>query len=199
MRAATARWVLCCALSAAAAHGCAHASSSSSPVKAPAGWVVVPHMWIVTQQGDFDCGPAALEMALRRWGSFPSPDAWRPRPGQEPGRGVTAGALRDEARRAGFRSYVFEGTFDDLAAEVGAGRPVVVGLVRLERGVRTPHFAVVVGHDPPGRRWLLADPALGVQDVAADALEVEWARSGWVTLVVIPNEPNETASKVQGA
>jgi hypothetical protein len=82
---------------------------------------------------------------------------------------------------------VFEGTFEDLAAEIGAGRPVILGLVRLERGQRIPHFAVVVGHEPRRGRWLLADPALGVQDVAADALGADWARSGWVTLVVVPD------------
>jgi ABC-type bacteriocin/lantibiotic exporter with double-glycine peptidase domain len=146
-------------------------------------------MKFVPQSGDADCGPAALAMTLARWGAHPSSSAWPPRPVEAPGRGgVTAGALRDEARRAGFQSYVFEGTFQDLAAEIGAGRPVVVGLVRLERGVRTPHFAVVVGYEPRRGRWLVADPALGVQDVAAGAFGAEWGRAGWVTLVVVPDE-----------
>jgi predicted double-glycine peptidase len=193
--AATARWALPWALGAAVAAGCA--LSSASVVSAPeSGWVVVPNVSVVAQRGDFDCGPAALETALARWGVGVPTDAWRPRPGQDPRRGVTAGALRDEARRVGFQSYVFEGSFEDLTAEIDAGRPVVVGLVRLERDVRTPHFTVVVGHDARLRRWLLADPALGVQDVSAEALRAEWARSGWVTLVVIPNE---AAGKVEGA
>jgi predicted double-glycine peptidase len=169
--------------------GCAHAPAATAVVP-PAGarWVVVPHMKLVPQTGDADCGPAALEMALARWGAVPAADAWRPRGGEDRERaGFSAGTLRDEARRVGFRSYVFEGTFDDLAAEIGAGRPVVVGLVRLQRGERLSHFAVVVGHDLPRQRWLLADPALGVQAVTTDTLRDDWARAGWVTLVMFPD------------
>jgi len=167
-------WVLGVAVAA----GCAHGPSQTAVTAPAAGWVVVPHMKLVAQRGDADCGPAALAMALGRWGAAPSAEAWRPRPAEDAGRGATAGALRDEARRAGFRSYVFEGSFEDLAAEIVAGRPVVVGLVRLERGVLTPHFAVVVGHDAGMGRWLLADPAMGVQDLTADALRASGRARG---------------------
>jgi hypothetical protein len=181
MSVAAARRALSVALGAAVAAGCAHATGPT-PVGAPDGrWIVVPHATLVPQRGDADCGPAALATALARWDVVPSPRVWRD--------GATAGALRDEARRAGLRAFVFEGTWEDLAAEIDAGRPVVVGLVRLERGVRTPHFAVVVGRDPGRNRWLLADPALGVQDIGANALGDEWARSGWVTLVIYPDHP----------
>jgi predicted double-glycine peptidase len=191
MSGAAARRVLSVALGVAAAAGCAH-TSGPTPVAAPDGrWIVVPHATLVPQRGDADCGPAALATALARWDAVPSARIWRD--------GATARALRDEARRSGFQAFVVEGTFEDLAAEIGAGRPVVVGLVRLERGVRTPHFAVVVGRDPRRNRWLLADPALGVQDVGADALETEWARSGWVTLVIYPKLPDGPARRSMGA
>jgi predicted double-glycine peptidase len=168
--------------------GCAHARTGQ-PVAAPngRGWVVVPNVKMVAQRGDADCGPAALAMALARWGRAPSPDAWERRAGDSSGDdGVSAGALRDEARRAGFEAYVLEGSFEDLAVEIGQGHPVIVGLVRLEHDTRTGHFAVVVGHDAPGGRWLVADPALGVLAVSRDALRTQWARSGWVTLVLAP-------------
>jgi ABC-type bacteriocin/lantibiotic exporter with double-glycine peptidase domain len=171
------------------ATGCAHARTGA-PVAPPEArdWIVVPHVRMVAQEGDADCGPAALAMALGRWDAAPSPDAWQPSRG-EPARpgGVSAGALRDEARRAGFQAFVLEGSFDDLSAEVDAGHPVIVGLVRLERELRTAHFAVVVGHDAKARRWLVADPALGVLALGRDALEADWARAGWVTLVLAPN------------
>jgi hypothetical protein len=174
-------------LGGAVAAGCAH-TSAPAPVGAPdARWIVVPHATLVPQRSDADCGAAALATALARWNVAPSARVWRD--------GATAGALRDEARRAGLRAFVFEGSFDDLAAEIDAGRPVVVGLVRLERGVRMPHFAVVVGRDPGRNRWLLADPALGVQDLGANALGEEWARSGWVTLVMYPDRPAERATR----
>jgi predicted double-glycine peptidase len=176
------------AAGAIAAAGCAHAPGDTRVVAPDASWVVVPHMDLIAQRGDFDCGPAALAMAFARWGAAPPPEAPPPAPDGEAGGAATAGELRDEARRAGFRSYVFEGSFDDLAAEVGAGRPVVVGLIHVERDARTPHFAVVVGHDAPRRHWLLADPALGLRTVREDALRTEWARAGWVTLVLFRDE-----------
>jgi predicted double-glycine peptidase len=139
---------------------------------------------MVAQVDDADCGPAALSTALTRWSAAPSPDAWQPRAHD----GFTAGALRDEARRAGFASYVFEGTFGDLEAEIAAGHPVIVGLVRREHDRFASHFAVVVGHDGDARRWLLADPALGVRGVSSDELGRQWASAGWVTLVVFPRQ-----------
>jgi predicted double-glycine peptidase len=142
---------------------------------------------MVAQDGDADCGPAALATALTRWDASPSPDAWAARPGEDREReGFSARSLRDEARRAGFQSFVFEGTFEDLLAEIAASHPVVVGLRHVENGRATSHFAVVVGHDAGARRWLLADPALGVRGVARDELDTEWGHAGWVTLVVFP-------------
>jgi ABC-type bacteriocin/lantibiotic exporter with double-glycine peptidase domain len=178
-----------CLVGAVLAGGCAHARTGV-PVAPPdaRGWIVVPHMRMVAQDGEADCGPAALAMALGRWGATASPDAWQARRGESPPRdGVSAGALRDEARRAGFQAFVFEGSFDDLTVEVAFGHPVIVGLVRLEREIRASHFVVVVGHDSAARRWLIADPALGVEALSRDALEAEWARAGWVTLVLTPN------------
>lgn len=168
--------------------GCAHARTGQT-VAAPdeRGWVVVPNMKIVAQVGEADCGPAAMTMTLARWGATPSPDAWQPRTGENREHdGFSAGALRDEARRAGFQSYVFAGTFADLVAEVGAGRPVIVGLVRVEHDTRASHFAVVVGHDATAGRWLLADPAAGLRTISRDDLEAQWASAGWVTLVLTP-------------
>ncbi len=164
--------------------GCAHAAAPISLV-APAGgrWTVVPHLTVVAQGAEDDCGRAALATAFSRWGVSvpPTDDALAPKGG------ITAGALRDEARRRGFSSFVFQGGFDDLALEINEGRPVVVGLVRLVGEQRTTHFAVVVGRDVQAGRWLMADPALGVLPLSGDALRDEWARSGWVTLVLFPS------------
>jgi ABC-type bacteriocin/lantibiotic exporter with double-glycine peptidase domain len=185
--------VLAVAVGAALAVGCAHARTGQS-VAAPEtrGWTVVPHMTIVAQRGDFDCGPAALAMALGRWDAAPSPDAWQPRANVSDG--ASAGALRDEARRQGFQAFVVEGSFDDLTAEIGAGHPVIVGLVQIEGDTRTDHFAVVVGHDAPAQRWLVADPARGLQTVTRDALDTQWARTRRVTLVLAP-KTSDAASR----
>jgi predicted double-glycine peptidase len=179
-------------LSAALTGGCAHARTGQAVVPPRRnGWIVVPHVSVVAQEDDADCGPAALATALTRWGLAPAADAWRPRVNENRLRaGFTAASLREEARRAGVRAFVFEGTFDDLDAEIAAGDPVIVGLVHIEHEERVPHFAVVVGHDTGGRHWLLADPALGIRSVTQDDLRTEWGHSGWVTLVLLAKAPD---------
>jgi ABC-type bacteriocin/lantibiotic exporter with double-glycine peptidase domain len=168
--------------------GCGHGGAPVAPTLATApdsgDWVVVPGVPVVTQKGQDDCGRAALAMAMARWGQPISRQDVVPKPGEG---GVSAGTLRDEARRRGFAAYVIEGHFEDLAVEIASGRPVVIGLVRVDGSRRMSHFAVIAGHAPGAGRWLMLDPALGVRSVSADALRTEWGRSGFVTLVIDRN------------
>lgn len=163
--------------------GCGHAGPVTVKAPASGAWVVVPGVTVYTQRGDTDCGPAALATLLSRWGIAPATAA-APAPAE--GRGNRAGELRDEARRLGFRSYVFEGSFDDLDFEIANGRPVLLGLVRSVEARRSAHFVVVVGREMGGGRWLLADPALGLAVVAREHLARQWSASGFVTLVLEP-------------
>jgi predicted double-glycine peptidase len=190
---------------AALSAGCGHVGPPAI-AGAPdgSGWTVVPGVPVITQnqKGEDDCGRAALTTVLARWGVALSGPGGSGANGVVPrDGGITAGALRDEARRRGFASFVFAGTLDDLMVEVGAGRPVVVGVVSVEGERRMPHFAVVAGHDASARRWLLVDPARGVRNISGDALRTEWGRSGWVTLVVYPNDsvPDDRASESNAA
>jgi hypothetical protein len=162
--------------------GCAHRGASVVADLPEGDWVVVPRVILYPQRGDTDCGPAALATVLSRWG-VPPADAWRAPP---EGRGVTAGELRDVARHLGFRSFVFEGSFDDLDFEIASARPIVVGLVRNVDEKRWSHFAVIVGREAGGARWLLADPSQGVQVLGREALQRQWSASGFVTLVLEP-------------
>jgi ABC-type bacteriocin/lantibiotic exporter with double-glycine peptidase domain len=172
--------------------GCGHASRGPSPadVRTSKDWVVAPHVELIPQRGENDCGPAALDIMLTRWGARTS----AVRIGQEqvagvPDQGgVTAGELRNEARQLGFESFVFRGGFDDLSLELGGGRPVLVGLVREDRGKRSAHFVVVVGHDRGQAQWLVADPAEGWQVMPVDELRRQWSAADWVTLVLFPSK-----------
>jgi ABC-type bacteriocin/lantibiotic exporter with double-glycine peptidase domain len=157
-------------------------------------WTVAPHVTLVDQKGETDCGPAALDMMLARWGTArgaPLATAAAPAGGPE---GASAGELRDEARRLGFESFVFPGSFGDLDFELGAGRPVLLGLVRQEGDKHAAHFVVVVGHDGARKRWLLADPAHGWQTLRADELARQWKDASWVTLVLYPRTAKAPAA-----
>jgi predicted double-glycine peptidase len=168
---------------AALATGCAHGGVRA---KAPddGDWIVVRHLTVYTQKGDTDCGPAALATLLSRWGIAPETALRGTSAAQDDG--VTAGALRDVARKLGFHSFVVQGSFADLDFELERDRPVLVGLVQTSGGQRWSHFVVVVGREVGGGRWLLADPARGLEVIARGALDGQWAASGFVTLVLAP-------------
>lgn len=82
--------------------------------------------------------------------------------------------------------FALPGTFDDLAFEIRAYRPVVVGLRRTEPLGRLSHFVLVVGHDKQHERWLLADPDRGWQVVNRSDLDQDWTAAGHAMVVAFP-------------
>lgn len=157
--------------------GCAQLAPNTPP--RAEGWTVVPSVRFEAQKGRRDCGPAALAMLLRRWGL-----AAAPFPSQSPG--VAAGELRDRARELGLASFAVPGTFDDLAAEIAAGRPVIIGTARTHGGVRRFHFVLVVGHDRARARWMVADPDRGWRALEEDELDVAWSAARRTMVVAFP-------------
>jgi hypothetical protein len=81
------------------------------------------------QRHDDDCGAAALAMMLTY---HRSPTTQAEILAEAPARegGVTAGELRDIARRRGFVSFVLVGDWSDLEGQIQHNRPVLVGLVK---------------------------------------------------------------------
>ena len=84
------------------------------------------------------------------------------------------------------------GTFDDLFAEIGHGRPVVVGLAKpmaLTGGRALAHYEVVVGVSRSKRLILTLDPAMGVRENSFEGFAREWAPTQKVTIVFLPRGP----------
>ena len=88
------------------------------------GWIRVAGVPEVRQDGADDCGPAAVEMVLGFWRIAPRLDHL-----DVPDGGLRARDLRAVLRDHGLRSFVIAGTLDDLAHELAAGRPVIVGTI----------------------------------------------------------------------
>lgn len=171
--------------------GCAQLASGSGPPADYAGnrnWTIIPAVRLRAQRNGKSCGPAALQMVLERWGVLEVPRLDLGDPANS--RGISAGQLRDEARRLGLVSFVFAGTPEDLAFEIQAGRPVVLGMARRKGLRRYTHFVVVVGEEPGNRRWLIADPDRGWQTVDHDALMTQWEEAQRVTIVIHPKDGN---------
>ena len=181
------RAVLVAALLAAGCYTGSARDVSPDGIRAEAGWLRVQGVPFVHQRRDDDCGAAALAMALR----YLEIDATEaqilaeapPRDG-----GITAGALRDAARRRGLQAFVIPGSWDDLEAQLGRGRPVVVGLLKPIFGRRAvAHFEVVVGFNRSRRLILSLDPARGLRENSAEDFAREWVPAGRVMLVVFPS------------
>jgi ABC-type bacteriocin/lantibiotic exporter with double-glycine peptidase domain len=190
--------------------GCASYRGSSREVSAAVlkeqpGWVRLQNVKLVRQKGIKDCGSAALSTVLE----YHAPDepaaldraaidaALR----EEPGRGLSAGQLRDYARSHGFDAFVIQGAFDDLAHEVQAGRPVIVGVHKpLSSGEALAHYEVFVGYHPQRHEVLTLDPARGLRQFPVDGFMQEWKSAGLVAIVIMPKDVSSaTAARTSSA
>jgi len=159
-------------------------SVAPSKIAAEPGWILIRDVPYVEQEGETECGAAAIAMVVSYWTkSEPKPIVASFRP--VPERGLAAARLRDYARTMGLASFVIEGTFEDLQRELKAGRPVVVGLTKpYGRKKVLDHYEVVVGVHPGRRLVVTLDPANGWQQDDVDGFAREWKPAGYVTLIV---------------
>jgi len=162
--------------------GSAHSVEPAS-VTAEPGWLLVKDVPYVAQQGETECGAAAIGMVVAYWtGKEPASivSAFRP----VPERGIAAGRLRDYARDQGLAAFVIEGKLDDLAHELAAGRPVIVGLTKLQTKNRAlDHYEVVIGLHRERKLILTLDPSGGWRQNTLDGFVREWQLAKFVTLV----------------
>src|SRR5260370_24289934 len=97
------------------------------PARLDARWRRAAPTPVVVQQREDECGLAALAMVGGAWGHDWTEQALAHAVGTTRG-GVQLGVLRDLARARGLDAYAISATRDDLAHELAAGRPVVLGL-----------------------------------------------------------------------
>ena len=148
------------------------------------GWLAVRGVPFVRQDGEHDCGPAALEMIERYW----YPD--RPPPGgSDSERRTTAAELRERARRQGLDAFVIAGSFDDIHHELVRQRPLIAGLAKpttLEG--RVSHFEVIVAINLEARRIATLDPARGLRQNTFEGFGREWVAAGRLLIVALPRD-----------
>jgi ABC-type bacteriocin/lantibiotic exporter with double-glycine peptidase domain len=162
---------------------------SPQQIAADPGWIVVPNVALVRQDGPSDCGAAALAMVLDYWQRPTTVDAIDARDPVAAAHGWKAGQLRDLAREHGLQSFVVNGGFDDLSHEIAQRRPVVVGVIKRYRDKPLAHYEVVIGIHPGKRRILTLDPADGWREDSLEGFAREWAPTQQVTLVVLLPAP----------
>jgi ABC-type bacteriocin/lantibiotic exporter with double-glycine peptidase domain len=186
-----------------ATSGCASYKGASREVSAATlteqpGWVRLDQVELVRQKGIKDCGSAALSTVLGY--HMPHGPAALKREAidaslrEEPGKGLSAGQLRDYARSHGFDAFVIKGTIADLTHEVDLGRPVIVGVHKpLSSSEVLAHYEVFVGYHPERHEVLTLDPARGLRRFDEPGFLEEWNAAGFVAIVVMPKEEEPAA------
>jgi predicted double-glycine peptidase len=160
-------------------------SADPSRIERESGWIALSDFPEVRQSGDDDCGAAALSAVFAYWGRPITPQVIERELGPGKNGGIYARDLGRYAKRHGFSAFAFSGTLADLAHELAASRPVIVGTVkRLSDGRGLAHYEVVLGYHPERRLVLTLDPARGFRETSLRAFDEEWRRSERLTLVV---------------
>lgn len=98
-------------------------------------------------QEEFQCGPAALAMALNASGVAVLPSALAPQVYLPERRGSLQAELMGAARRHGRIAYRLPETGDALIAELVEGRPVIVFQNLRLKAWPVWHYAVMIGYD----------------------------------------------------
>ncbi|MGH8660840.1 MAG: PA2778 family cysteine peptidase [Burkholderiales bacterium] len=138
-------------------------------------------------QEEYQCGPAALAMALTHAGSATSPEALVPQvyvPGRE-------GSLQVEmlaaTRRHGLLAYRLAPRLEDVLREVSAGTPVIV-LQNLALDLAPLwHYAVVIGYDLPREEITLRSGTTRRAVMTLGSFERTWMRGDrWAMLALAP-------------
>jgi ABC-type bacteriocin/lantibiotic exporter with double-glycine peptidase domain len=165
-------------------------AASSMVAAGPAGvWLNVPFV----PQPRNGCGAASIAMVMRYWSAHGSAieaasadvvaiDRELYSPQQH---GITARAMEDYFRRAGFRTFAFTGRWSDLGDQLARGRPLIVCL--RESRAAPLHYVVVVGVDSERSLILINDPAgRKLEKLDRRSFEKGWRASGNWTLLAIP-------------
>jgi tetratricopeptide (TPR) repeat protein len=138
-------------------------------------------------QEAYQCGPAALAMALGWSGVEVAPEALVAEvfvPGRK---GSFALGLSAAARAHGRVPYPVT-DLGELLAELAGGHPVLV-LQELGLdlpGISRPHFAVAMGYDLPARTLLLHSGTIARRPTTFANFERTWTRAGAFAVAVLP-------------
>ena len=140
-------------------------------------------------QEEYQCGPAALAMVLKESGIDISPDELVSQVYIPARRGSLQAELVAAGRQYGRVSYVIKPNLSVLAAQLQAGRPVVV-LQNLGMDVYPVwHYAVVIGYSLKDESIVLRSGTTPREMMSSKRFAQTWERSGnWGVVYLRPWE-----------
>jgi tetratricopeptide (TPR) repeat protein len=147
-------------------------------------------------QEDYQCGPAALAMALSHAGRAATPEALVPQVYLPARKGSLQAEMLATARRYRLVAYPLAPKLEDLLREIAAGNPVVVLQNLALDWAPQWHYAVAVGYDLDAREIVLRSGVTHRLAMSLDTFERTWARSGhWAMLALPPERLPATANE----
>jgi tetratricopeptide (TPR) repeat protein len=148
-------------------------------------------------QDEYQCGPAALAMALAWSGLDVKPAELTEKVYTASLQGSLQPAMIAGARRSGRLAYGIAGT-EALIREIAAGHPVIVLQNLGLSWIPVWHYAVAVGYDTPRDEILLHSGLDARQRVSMPVFQNTWARAeNWGLLVLPPGELPATATEAR--
>ncbi|MFZ4736493.1 MAG: cysteine peptidase family C39 domain-containing protein [Bradymonadia bacterium] len=180
--------------------GCVAAGNRVSRAELQAdasGWTTLETLPTLRQKSAEDCGETVLAMLLRHWDRPADPLELRAASGQPESRGLRAGYMRDRLRAAGLEAFLLAGTPGDLAREIAAGRPVILGIARPGPVDAVAHYVLVVGVQTQRGQVLVADPDAGLRAYSPAVLNDLWAPTGKL-MIVAARRPSAEGSASTG-
>ncbi len=147
-------------------------------------------------QDDYQCGPAALAMALGAIGRQRSPESLRDEVYLPARQGTLQAEMLALPRREGLLAIPMPGELAALLRVVADGYAVVV-FQNLGLSIMPVwHYAVVVGYDLDGERIVLNSGQTESMAMSMSTFERTWARGGyWAMVVTTPQRIPASASQ----
>ncbi|XXJ18051.1 PA2778 family cysteine peptidase [Desulfovibrio caledoniensis] len=143
-------------------------------------------------QEEYQCGPAALAMAMTWSGLRAAPEDLTAEVYTPASKGSIQPDMITAARRHGRMAYVIHGG-DRLSAEIGAGNPVIVLQNLALSWYPVWHYAVVTGLDNATGEVLLNSGAIRSKRTPWRVFENTWGPDFWGLLVLPPSRLPATA------
>jgi len=148
-------------------------------------------------QDEYQCGPAALAMALAWSGLDVQPADLTEKVYTASLQGSLQPAMIAGARRSGRLAYVITGT-DALIREIAAGHPVVVLQNLGLSWAPLWHYAVAIGYDIPADEIILHTGRKARDRTSMGLFQATWTRAdSWGLLVLEPDRLPATAAEAQ--
>ena len=137
-------------------------------------------------QAEYECGPAALAMAITAAGISITPEALVPQVYLPARKGSLQVEMPVAVRRAGLLAYTLAPELQAVLSEVAAGNPVVVFQNLSLPWYPVWHYAVVIGYDREAQTLLMHSGTTARMPISLSAFERTWARGNYWALVALP-------------